>query len=100
MYKASYSRTSFMCKTLGGRLIEVRSFIKVHVQGKPYLCQMRNTEIVVFVFCHQVLLDKLHRQARVEEEVKIVLKEYYKHREIDKNEYKSILRKAVPQVIN
>ncbi|KAK3714234.1 hypothetical protein QZH41_006436 [Actinostola sp. cb2023] len=48
----------------------------------------------------QVLLDKLHRQARVEEEVKLVLKEYYKHREIDKNEYKSILRKAVPQVAN
>ena len=44
------------------------------------------------------LIDKLHRQARVEEEVKHVLKAYYKHRDIDKEEYKSILRRAVPQV--
>ncbi|XP_031569143.1 serine/arginine repetitive matrix protein 2-like isoform X1 [Actinia tenebrosa] len=48
----------------------------------------------------QSLIDKLHRQARVEDEVKIVLKDYYKHREINKNEYKDILRKAVPQVAN
>lgn len=48
----------------------------------------------------QELIDKLHRQARVEEEVKHVLKAYYKHRDIDKEEYKSILRRAVPQVTN
>lgn len=48
----------------------------------------------------QELIDKLHRQARVEEEVKHVLKAYYKHRDINKEEYKSILRRAVPQVTN
>ncbi|XP_032222513.1 serine/arginine repetitive matrix protein 2 [Nematostella vectensis] len=48
----------------------------------------------------QTLLDKLHRQARVEEEVKLVLKVYFKHKEITKEEYKSILRRAVPQVAN
>ena len=34
----------------------------------------------------------------MEEEVKHVLKVYYKHRDIDKEEYKNILRRAVPQV--
>ena len=46
----------------------------------------------------QELLDRLHRQARVEEEVKHALKAYYKHRDITKDEYKGILRRAVPQV--
>lgn len=72
--------------------------IAVHVKG-CYLC--------ISYFCSllwlhsdfsQELIDKLHRQARVEEEVKHVLKAYYKHRDIDKEEYKSILRRAVPQV--
>lgn len=54
--------------------------------------------IIVMVLFLQELIDKLHRQARVEEEVKHVLKAYYKHRDIDKEEYKDILRKAVPQV--
>lgn len=48
----------------------------------------------------QELIDRLHRQARVEEEVKHALKAYYKHRDISKEEYKSILRRAVPQVTN
>lgn len=48
----------------------------------------------------QELLDRLHRQARVEEEVKHALKAYYKHRDITKDEYKGILRRAVPQVTN
>jgi len=55
---------------------------------------------MVMVLFLQELIDKLHRQARVEEEVKHVLKAYYKHRDIDKEEYKGILRKAVPQVTN
>lgn len=46
----------------------------------------------------QELIDRLHRQARVEEEVKHVLKAYYKHKDISKEQYKSILRRAVPQI--
>ena len=40
----------------------------------------------------------MHRQARVEGEMKPLLKAYLKHKDITKEEYKMILRKAVPQV--
>ncbi|XP_067125469.1 LOW QUALITY PROTEIN: PHD and RING finger domain-containing protein 1-like [Centruroides vittatus] len=43
-------------------------------------------------------LKKLNRQERVVEEVKLALKPYYNRREIDKDEYKDILRKCVPKV--
>jgi len=43
-------------------------------------------------------LVKLNRQERVEEEVKCVLKPYYQRKEINKDEYKNIMRKAVPKV--
>ncbi|PFX23675.1 serine/arginine repetitive matrix protein 2-like [Stylophora pistillata] len=48
----------------------------------------------------QEVIDRLHRQARVEEEVKHVLKAYYKHKDISKEQYKSVLRRAVPQITN
>lgn len=44
------------------------------------------------------LVDYLVRQAQVEEEMKTVLKQYFKSHEITKEEYKNILKKAVPQV--
>jgi len=44
------------------------------------------------------LVNALVRQSKVEKECKEVLKLYYKSREITKEEYKNILRKAVPQV--
>ena len=44
------------------------------------------------------LVDYLLRQSRVEEEMKNVLKQYFKKKEITKEEYKNILKKAVPQV--
>ena len=43
-------------------------------------------------------MDYLLRQAKVEEEMKAVLKSYFKNKEITKDEYKNILKKAVPQV--
>ena len=43
-------------------------------------------------------LKKLHRQERVVEEVKVVLKPHYAKKHISKDEYKDILRKAVPKV--
>lgn len=43
-------------------------------------------------------LKKLNRQERVVEEVKLALKPYYSRREIDKEEYKEIMRKSVPKV--
>ena len=45
-------------------------------------------------------MDYLLRQSRVEEEMKNVLKQYFKKKEITKDEYKNILKKAVPQVIS
>ena len=43
-------------------------------------------------------VDKLTRQKRVEEEVKMALKPYFNKGEISKEEYKDIMRKAVPKV--
>ncbi|XP_065202419.1 PHD and RING finger domain-containing protein 1-like isoform X2 [Planococcus citri] len=43
-------------------------------------------------------LKKLHRQERVVEEVKVVLKPHYAKKHITKEEYKDILRKAVPKI--
>eukprot|EP00794_Sanderia_malayensis_P017923 gene17923-19704_t len=44
------------------------------------------------------MVDYLVRQSRVEEECKDILKQYYKSKDITKEEYKTIMRKAVPQV--
>lgn len=43
-------------------------------------------------------LNKLKRQERVVEEVKLVIKPYYSKKTINKDQYKEILRKAVPKV--
>lgn len=44
-------------------------------------------------------LKKLNRQERVVEEVKLVLKPHYTKKHVTKEEYKDIMRKAVPKVI-
>lgn len=44
------------------------------------------------------LLRKLNRQERVIEEVKLVIKPHYNKKRITKEEYKEIMRKAVPKV--
>ncbi|KAJ8667429.1 hypothetical protein QAD02_009092 [Eretmocerus hayati] len=43
-------------------------------------------------------LKKLNRQERVVEEVKVVLKPHYTKKHITKEEYKDIMRKAVPKI--
>lgn len=43
-------------------------------------------------------LRKLNRQERVIEEVKLVLKPHYNKKHITKDEYKDIMRRAVPKV--
>ena len=43
-------------------------------------------------------LQKLNRQERVVEEVKIALKPHYQRRSITKEQYKDVLRRAVPKV--
>jgi len=43
-------------------------------------------------------LEKLNRQERVIEEVKLVLKPHYNKKQITKEQYKDIMRKAVPKV--
>ncbi|XP_076472106.1 uncharacterized protein LOC143301599 [Babylonia areolata] len=43
-------------------------------------------------------MKKLHLQERVVDEVKQALRPFYSHKKIDKEEYKTILRKAVPKV--
>ncbi|XP_063696784.1 PHD and RING finger domain-containing protein 1 [Culicoides brevitarsis] len=44
------------------------------------------------------LLRKLNRQERVIEEVKLVIKPHYNKKRITKEEYKEIMRKAVPKI--
>lgn len=44
-------------------------------------------------------LKKLNRQERVVEEVKVALKPHYTKKLISKEEYKEILRRAVPKVV-
>lgn len=43
-------------------------------------------------------MKKLHMQERAVEEVKLAIKPFYQKREITKEEYKNILRKAVQKV--
>ena len=43
-------------------------------------------------------MKKLNRQERVVEEVKLAIKPYYNKGKITKDEYKEIMRKAVPKV--
>lgn len=43
-------------------------------------------------------LKKLHMQERAVEEVKLAIKPFYQRRDINKDEYKEILRKAVQKV--
>lgn len=53
--------------------------------------------LVMFSSCHQYL-KKLHMQERAIEEVKLAIKPFYQKRDINKDEYKEILRKAVQKV--
>lgn len=63
----------------------------------------RNLSILCCAFfppCHHPhqYLKKLHTQERAVEEVKLAIKPYYQKKDITKEEYKDILRKAVHKV--
>ena len=51
----------------------------------------------MFIFFQQYL-KKLHMQERAIEEVKLAIKPFYQRRDINKDEYKEILRKAFQKV--
>jgi len=45
-------------------------------------------------------LKKLNHQERVVDEVKLALKPHYARKKVNKEQYKEILRRAVPKVVN
>lgn len=70
-------------------------------EGRPGLC--RNSSGLCCPFLpprHHLCqyLKKLHTQERAVEEVKLAIKPYYQKKDITKEEYKDILRKAVHKV--
>ena len=52
----------------------------------------------MFLLASEQLIKKLNRQERVVEEVKLAIKPHYSKGRINKQEYKEIMRKAVPKV--
>lgn len=66
----------------------------------PSSFRMNSCNSIAFFFfrpCQQYL-KKLHMQERAIEEVKLAIKPFYQKRDINKDEYKEILRKAVQKV--
>lgn len=68
---------------------------------------VKSTMLVFHKFCSYIkmtttsfskYLKKLHTQERAVEEVKLAIKPYYQRKDINKEEYKDILRKAVHKV--
>jgi len=59
---------------------------------------MLNERELTFFYFYLKYLHKLNRQERVIEEVKVALKPDYKSKKINKEEYKAIMRQAVPKV--
>lgn len=80
------------------------SAIATFKRGFPTMCcslfLMNSCNSSGFFFFHpcQQYLKKLHMQERAIEEVKLAIKPFYQNRDINKDEYKEILRKAVQKV--
>uniref|UniRef100_A0A8C7HVG3 SR-related CTD-associated factor 1 n=1 Tax=Oncorhynchus kisutch TaxID=8019 RepID=A0A8C7HVG3_ONCKI len=53
---------------------------------------------LLFYFSCSQYLKKLHTQERAVEEVKLAIKPYYQRKDINKDDYKDILRKAVTKI--
>lgn len=71
----------------------VRAFLrKISSETIPKIAQVNKLLFTV------QYMKKLHMQERAVEEVKLAIKPFYQKREITKEEYKSILRKAVQKV--
>lgn len=62
------------------------------------MCACACTRVLTESVCVLQFLKKLNRQERVVEEVKLVLKPHYNKKHVTKEEYKDILRRAVPKV--
>ncbi|VEN39205.1 unnamed protein product [Callosobruchus maculatus] len=86
-YKKNSSGTTTKTKTVGVKLDE--DCLKI-------LDELPNSAVEMQV--KDKFLKKLNRQERVVEEVKFVLKPHYNKKRITKEEYKDILRRAVPKI--
>lgn len=69
----------------------------------PWHCLLALPRTVILLLMHLLYfpsqyMKKLHMQERAVEEVKLAIKPFYQKREITKDEYKEILRKAVQKV--
>ncbi|XP_066248476.1 PHD and RING finger domain-containing protein 1 isoform X1 [Euwallacea similis] len=70
--------------------------VKVDEDNLKILEDMPNSAVEMQV--KDKFLKKLNRQERVVEEVKLVLKPFYNKKKITKEEYKDIMRRAVPKI--
>lgn len=70
--------------------------IKADEEQLKILDDVPNSAVEMIV--KEKFLKKLHRQERVVEEVKVVLKPHYAKKHLTKEEYKDILRRAVPKI--
>ncbi|KAF7278248.1 hypothetical protein GWI33_008604 [Rhynchophorus ferrugineus] len=70
--------------------------VKVDEDSLKILEELPNSAVEMQV--KDKFLKKLNRQERVVEEVKLVLKPYYNRKKITKDEYKDIMRRAVPKI--
>ena len=71
---------------------------KVNIACILFCNECIKTELWVTFHFFQQYLKKLHMQERAIEEVKLAIKPFYQRRDITKDEYKEILRKAVQKV--
>ncbi|XP_060525173.1 PHD and RING finger domain-containing protein 1 isoform X2 [Cylas formicarius] len=70
--------------------------IKIDEDSLKILEELPNSAVEMQV--KDKFLKKLNRQERVVEEVKLVLKPFYNKKKINKEEYKDIMRRAVPKI--
>ncbi|XP_029644165.1 protein SCAF11 isoform X1 [Octopus sinensis] len=67
-------------------------------KGNRKTCQQRTLSPTSTKVSYMGYMKKLQIQERVVDEVKLAIKPFYSGKKIDKNEYKEILRKAVPKI--
>ncbi|XP_045460532.1 PHD and RING finger domain-containing protein 1 [Harmonia axyridis] len=92
MKKMSLDKSSKSKKSKGTKIVGV----KLDEDHLKILDDLPNSAVEMQV--KDKFLKKLNRQERVVEEVKLVLKPYYNKKKIDKEEYKDIMRRAVPKI--
>lgn len=84
--------------------VELQAKDKVNIGPIQSLANSQNITITInkpinhFNHSSPQYLRKLNRQERVVEEVKLILKPHYNKKHITKEEYKDIMRRAVPKV--